>query len=138
MKNKKIFGIYAGVWDFLHYGHLQALEIAKQHCDFLVAAINEDPTVDNLKKNKPIETITERLERLKACKYVDSIIVYKGEAQLKQIYQKSKFDIAFISKEHSKNYTDCSPTKPFFVPKISTYSSTSLRKRVLDSVFCMK
>ena len=131
----KTIGIYAGVWDFLHYGHLLALQMAKQHCDFLVIAINEDPTIDNPKKNKPIETITERLERLKACKYVDSIIIYKGEKELLQIYQRSKFDIAFISKEHTKKYTNCSPAKPFFLNKISTYSSSSLRERILDSVY---
>lgn len=53
-------GLFPLVGDLLHTGHLHALEYAKQHCDYLIAALNVDPTVDNPNKQKPIETIYER------------------------------------------------------------------------------
>ena len=132
MDNIQIRGIYAGVWDFLHCGHLQALKYAKKYCDFLVGAINRDPTIDNPKKNKPIETVKERIERLVGCSYVDDILVYTGEEQLQEIYKSGIYQIAFISEEHIDTYTDCEPAKAVFVPKMIEMSSSLLRNRILE------
>lgn len=126
-------GIYAGVWDLLHPGHLFALQWAKEKCDKLTAAINIDPTLDNPLKEKPLESEEGRMERLKACRYVDEIITYTGEAELEQLYQSCDYNIAFISVEHKDNYTPTHDVKPIFVPRPSEHSSTELRKRIRDT-----
>lgn len=126
-------GIYAGVWDLLHPGHLFALRYAMARCDRLTVAINIDPTVDNPKKQKPIETVEEREKRLHACKYVDSAIAYTGEKELEALYQTGKYDVAFISIEHQLNWTNTHTAEPIFVPKFSCYSSTRLRDRIVNA-----
>ena len=125
-------GIYAGTWDLLHPGHLAALRWAKGRCKFLTAALNIDPTIDNPKKQKPLESKADRIERLKACKFVDAIICYTGEKELKNIYRLGLYDVAFISEEHKENYTDPSPAKIMFVPRNSTHASTRLREAIYE------
>ena len=102
-------------------------------CEHLTVAINIDPTVDNPKKQKPIETVEEREKRLHACKYVDSTIAYKGEKELEALYLTGNYHSAFISIEHQLNFTHTYTAMPIFVPKFSCYSSTRLRERILNA-----
>ena len=125
-------GIYAGVWDLLHPGHLYALDWAGSRCDHLTAALNVAP---DHKDRQPIETADERHLRLAGCKYVDAIIEYSGEASLKAIYSNGQFDVAFISEEykHTK-YTDPTPAIALFVPRVSDFSSSKLKGRIEKNV----
>ena len=123
-------GIYPGVFDLLHPGHLFALEWAREHCDHLTAAINIDPTWDNSKKEKPIESAVDRFVRLLACKFVDNVTYYKGEKALESLYRFGDYDLAFISVEHENCYTPTHKAQPFFVPRLSEHSSTRLRKKI--------
>lgn len=52
-----VIGLYPGVWDLLHPGHIFALDWASKRCDHLTAAINIDPTIDNPKKTNPSNRI---------------------------------------------------------------------------------
>lgn len=123
-------GIYPGAFDLLHPGHLFALEWAREHCDHLTAAINIDPTWDNCKKEKPIESAIDRFVRLLACKFVDNVTYYEGEKALESLYRFGDYDLAFISIEHESSYTSTYKAKPVFVPRLSEHSSTRLRKKI--------
>ena len=125
-------GIYAGVWDLLHPGHLCALQWAWDRCEHLTAALNVDP---DHKERKPVETQEERFVRLTACRYVDAIVVYAGETALQELYQTGQYDVAFISEEykHTK-YTDPKPAIALFVPRVSDFSSSKLKGRIEKNV----
>ena len=123
-------GLYPGAFDLLHPGHLFALDWARKHCDHLTAAINIDPTCDNPKKEKPLESELDRFIRLLSCKFVDNITYYEGEKELESLYRFGDYDIAFISVEHEKCYTPTHKAKPVFVPRLSEHSSTRLRKKI--------
>jgi glycerol-3-phosphate cytidylyltransferase-like family protein len=58
------------------------LEEAKQQCDYLIAALQTDPTIDRPEKNKPSQTVVERYIQLKGCKFVDEIVPYTTEQDL--------------------------------------------------------
>ena len=45
-------GFTCGTFDLCHYGHIIMLAECKSQCDYLVVAVQEDPTVDRLYKNK--------------------------------------------------------------------------------------
>lgn len=126
-------GIYAGAFDLLHPGHLFALDWARKQCDRLTAAINIDPTCDNPKKEKPLESDLDRFVRLLACKFVDNVTYYEGEKELEALYRFGDYDIAFISIEHEKCYTPTHKAKPVFVPRLSKHSSTRLRREIAIS-----
>ena len=116
----------------LHPGHLFALDWASKHCDHLTAAINIDPTCDNPKKEKPLESDLDRFVRLLSCKFVDNVTYYEGEKELESLYRFGDYDIAFISIEHEASYTPTHKAKPVFVPRLSEHSSTRLRKKIRE------
>ena len=133
--NTKI-GITCSSFDLLHAGHIKMLEEAKQHCDFLICALQTDPTIDRVEKNKPVQSIVERWIQLDAVKWVDQIIPYTTEEDLENIFKSFKLDVRIIGDEYKK--------KPFTAKHICEkkgieiiynsrdheWSSTNLRKRL--------
>lgn len=75
-------GIVASCFDLLHAGHVMMLREAKTQCDYLIAALQTDPTLDRPEKNEPIQTIVEGYVQLSAVKYVDEVICYATEKDI--------------------------------------------------------
>lgn len=95
----KIVGFVASSFDLLHAGHCLYLQDAKSVCDYLIAGLHEDPTLDRPSKNKPIQSLDERLIQLRSVKYVDEVIVYKTECELSNILSKLKPDIRILGSD---------------------------------------
>jgi len=48
-------GITFSTFDLLHAGHIAMLAEAKNHCDYLIAGLQTDPTIDRPdSKNPPV------------------------------------------------------------------------------------
>ena len=45
-KDGKKIGITFSTFDMLHAGHIAMLSEAKNHCDYLIAGLQTDPTID--------------------------------------------------------------------------------------------
>ena len=88
-----IKGITSGAMDLLHAGHVLMLKECKENCDYLIVALHVDPSIERSWKNKPIETLEERKIRLEGCKYVDEIVVYNTEEDLRNLLIKIKPDV---------------------------------------------
>ena len=74
MNKKRIIGFTCSCFDLLHAGHILMLKDAKQQCDYLIAGLQTDPTIDRPNtKNTPIQTISERRIVLEGIKYVDKL-----------------------------------------------------------------
>lgn len=68
-----IIGYTTGVYDLFHIGHLSLLKNAKGLCDKLIVGV----TVDDLvlyKGKKPMIPFEDRIEIVRACKYVDAAV----------------------------------------------------------------
>ena len=74
--NNKIIGFCASTFDLMHPGYVLMFEDAKTICNYLIAAIQTDPTIDRPHKNKPVQTLEERKIVLRAIKYIDEIVEY--------------------------------------------------------------
>ena len=83
----KIIGLTASSFDLLHSGHITMLAEAKTHCDYLIAALQVDPTIDRPEKNIPIQSIVERQIQLSAVRHVDEIVVYHTEQDLENLFR---------------------------------------------------
>ena len=84
-------GITASTFDLLHAGHITMLKEAQSHCDYLICALQTDPTIDRpTSKNKPIQSLVERYIQLEAVKYVDEIVVYQTEKDLEDFIKLAK------------------------------------------------
>lgn len=132
--NKKIVGFTCGSFDLLHPGHIQMFKEAKEQCDYLIVGLQTDPTLDRSNKNKPIQTIEERIIMLSAIKYISKIIVYTTEESLYKLLTKIKPDVRVIGNDWKcKEYTGHDlPIKMFFNSRNHNWSTSELRKRILN------
>ena len=132
MDNKIKRGITASTFDLLHAGHILMLKEAKSVCNYLVVALQVDPTIDRPNKNQPVQSFYERWVQLSAVKYVDEIIPYSSESELLTILQNYNIDIRILGDEYEhKIFTGRELHMEYHYNKRTHgYSSTELRERI--------
>lgn len=138
-EGKKI-GITFSTFDMLHAGHIAMLSEAKNHCDYLIAGLQTDPTIDRPDtKNKPVQSIVERQIQLAACRYVDEVVVYQTEQDLVDLLLILPLDIRVLGIEYAdKEFSgkkECYQRgiECIFNGRDHSFSSSSLRKRVAEA-----
>jgi glycerol-3-phosphate cytidylyltransferase len=136
MKRKSIIrGFTCGTMDLLHAGHILMLKEVKKQCHYLVVGLHTDPTIDRPEKNKPIQSIEERRIQLEAVKYVDEIVEYDTEEDLVKLLKEISPEVRFVGEDwkDNPNLTGIDlPIKIVFNTRDHNYSSTELRKRILN------
>jgi rfaE bifunctional protein nucleotidyltransferase chain/domain len=86
-KNKKVV-LVGGVFDILHYGHIQFLKKARSFGSYLIVALESDKNIKRLKgKGRPIHNQYQRREMLESLHFVDQVIILKDEMK-DEDYQK--------------------------------------------------
>lgn len=95
MDKKCKIGYTTGVFDMFHIGHLNLLKRAKENCDYLIVGVSKDELVENYKHKKPIIPFEERMEIIKAIRYVDEVVPQVNRDKFKA-WEKYKFDIMFV------------------------------------------
>jgi len=129
-------GITFSAFDLLHAGHIKMLEEAKSQCDYLICGIQTDPTIDRPEKNKPIQSVVERYIQLKGCKYVNEIVPYTTEQDLKDILSAFKIDVRIIGDEYrnkqftGRDFCEKKGIHLYFNKREHRFSSSSLRQEV--------
>jgi glycerol-3-phosphate cytidylyltransferase len=132
-------GFTCSTFDLLHAGHIQMLQEAKEHCDYLICGLQTDPSIDRPTKNKPVQNIVERYTQLKSVKYVDEIIPYSTEADLEDILSMYPINIRVLGVEYKdKDFTGKSiclrrGIELHFNKRDHRFSSSDLRKRVVEA-----
>lgn len=135
-KNKNVIGITCSTFDLLHAGHIIMLEECKKYCDYLICALQVDPTIDRPTKNKPIQSIVERYIQLDAVQYVDKIIPYSTEKELMTIFSSLDLDVRIIGEEYkdtpftAKDVCAERGIKIVYNKRDHDFSTTSLRQRI--------
>ena len=101
-------GFTAGCFDLMHAGHVKMLKDARENaCDKLVVAVQSDPSIDRpLTKNSPILPYEDRITLVKACRYVDEVILYDTEKDLYDILERLKPDVRILGTDYiGKSFT---------------------------------
>jgi glycerol-3-phosphate cytidylyltransferase len=144
IKELKLQGLKIGItfsqFDLLHAGHIAMLAEAKNHCDYLIAGLQTNASIDRPDtKNPPIQSIVERQIQLAACRYVDEVVVYSTEQDLVDLLLILPVDVRILGVEYAeKEFTGKSECELrsiglVFNGRDHSFSSSSLRKRVYDS-----
>lgn len=94
MKNK-VIGFTSGVFDLFHIGHLNILRRAREHCDYLIIGVSTDELVKEYKNKKPVIPLSERIEIVKAIRYVDEVLPLHTREKL-YAWEKLKFNKIFV------------------------------------------
>ena len=132
-------GFTCSAFDMLHRGHIQMLRDAREQCDYLICGLQTDPSADRPEKNRPIQTVVERYTQLKAVQYVDEIIPYATEEDLKDILSMYHIDVRILGDEYrEKDFTGKEICKRrdialYFNKRDHRFSSSELRRRVAES-----
>jgi glycerol-3-phosphate cytidylyltransferase len=129
-------GITFSQFDLLHAGHIAMLAEAKNHCDYLIAGLQNNAQWDRPNKNAPIQSLVERQIQLSAVRFVDEIVVYNTEKDLEDILLTLPLDVRILGVEYMQSeFTGraiCEKRKIelVFNGRDHSFSSTNLRERV--------
>jgi glycerol-3-phosphate cytidylyltransferase len=133
-------GITFSTFDLLHAGHIAMLAEAKNHCDYLIAGLQTDPTIDRPDtKNPPVQSIVERQIQLNTNRNVDEVVVYQTEKDLEDLLLILPVDVRILGIEYAdKEFTGKQICKSrgieiVFNGRDHSFSSSSLRKRVAEA-----
>ncbi len=132
-------GITFSQFDLLHAGHIAMLAEAKNHCDYLIAGLQNNASWDRPQKNAPIQSIVERQIALSANRFVDEIVVYNTEKDLEDILLTLPIDVRILGVEYmQQEFTGraiCEQRKIelVFTSRDHSYSSANLRERVWEA-----
>ena len=132
-------GFNCSSFDLLHAGHVTMLKMEKQLCDYLIVALQTDPTIDRPGiKNKPVQSTYERYVQLQGCRYVNEILVYDTEFDLIQMLQTQTIHIRFLSDEYinrdftGKQWCIDNGIELHYHKRSHVYSSSELRARTAN------
>ena len=133
-------GIVFSSFDLFHAGHVAMLAEAKNHCDYLIAALQTDPTIDRPDtKNPPIQSIVERQIQVSTNRNVDEVVVYQTEKDLEDLLLILPVDVRILGVEYKdKEFTGkdiCQKRgiEIVYNGRDHSFSSSSLRKRVAEA-----
>ena len=135
-----VIGYTTGVFDVFHIGHLNILRNAKALCDRLIVGVSTDELVKE-KGKKVIVSFKERIEIVRAIKYVDLAIPQERINKVEEWYR-LRFDKVFVGDDwlDNKDWRDYQFTltqrgvKFYYFPYTKTVSSTLRRARLYDSI----
>lgn len=130
-------GLFPMCADILHAGHIAALREAKEHCDFLIVALNTKP--DN---KTPVESVYERWSKLSELKSVDLIIPYEGRKDLELLATTYNYNIRFLGEDYrdkdwdGKDQEEARGIWRYFIKRESHgISSSQLKDRIQNNYF---
>jgi glycerol-3-phosphate cytidylyltransferase len=141
----KPIGFTCSTFDLLHAGHILMLAEAKSVCDYLIVALQTDPSIDRPDtKNKPVQSVVERYVQLSAVKFVDQIIVYQTEKDLDDMLMFLPITVRFIGEEYEgkeftgKDICEDRGIKIWYNSRKHRFSSSELRQRTYQSELTKK
>ena len=140
LKDKGLkIGVVFSQFDILHAGHVAMLSEARNHCDYLIAGLQNNASWDRPEKNAPIQSIVERQISLSAVRFVDEIVVYNTEKDLEDILLTLPIDVRILGVEYQgkeftgKQICEQRGIELVFNGRDHSFSSSSLRKRVAEA-----
>lgn len=135
----KIVGFTAGTFDMFHIGHLNLIKNAKARCDYLIVGVNSDELVQEYKGKNVIVPLEERIEIIRALKYVDEVMRIDS-LDKKLSWNQKHYNLLFIGDdwkgnprwENTKKEMEQFGVQTIFLPHTEGTNSTLLREKLID------
>lgn len=125
-----------GVFDIVHRGHLKLLQFCKQHGQHLIVAIDSDKRVKQIKgDNRPINNQEDRKFLLESIRWVDQVIIFDSEEELKLLHTKIVPDVYVKGSEYSEEELRikngiCDTTEILRYDMVDSYSTTNVIRKI--------
>ena len=141
MEEKYGVGLLMGVFDMFHIGHLNLIRRAKERCEYLRVAVLSDDLVYKYKKKRPVIPLEERMEILRAVRYVDEVVAITDDPSRIIEWERRPFDCFFSGDDYAGNEYWAWEKKELqkrgadicFFPYTKTQSSTMIREKLQES-----
>jgi glycerol-3-phosphate cytidylyltransferase len=131
-------GFTAGAFDLLHAGHVLMFEECSSLCDYLIVGLHIDPSTDRKNKNSPVQSVVERYIQLKGLKFIDEIIPYQNESELRELLKAINLNVRFVGEDwKGQHFTGKELAENGIKHKIiynsreHDYSSSTLREKIV-------
>lgn len=134
-RGELLTGYFPGTFDFLHPGHLVALEYASTRCRELVVMLQVNAGVVRPDKAVPVLSVSERCDMVMATRFVSRVVPYVTEEELCSYLAVHSPCVRFLGddwKNREFSGSDIEGVVNLFVPRVHKLSSSILRGRVFD------
>ena len=130
MRRSKELVFTNGCFDVIHIGHIRLFEYAAS-LGPLVVGLNSDASVKRLKgPSRPVNTSNERMEVLKAIKYVSEVIVFEEDTPLNLIKELSPKLLVKGGDYRPEDVVGYGITEIRIFPIVNGFSSSNLISRM--------
>ena len=132
-----IVGFTSVVGDLFHAGHVAMIQECRKHCDRLVLCVMAG-TEDRQNKNKPVQSLFERMYQAANCKGVDECYACSNERDLLLAMQVIKPDVRFVGADYQgcdftgREYCEKAGIRIMYNNRDHGLSTTEVRKRMED------
>ena len=115
----------SGCFDIFHYGHLNILKRSKDICDYLIVGVSTDELIEKEKGKCPVIPFEERLNVVKAIKYVDEVIP-QVDKNKQRVVDEYKIDAISVGDDWKGRFPETTCHVEYF-PYTASVSSTILK-----------
>jgi glycerol-3-phosphate cytidylyltransferase len=134
-------GFIPGVWDLLHHGHLNVINTAKSHCDYLVVGVCCDKLVEESKNKPPIVSDIHREHLLKNLKAVNDTFIYH-DFEYHRVVERFGANVIFVGGEFGENeiqqkflsYCKEEELPVYVIPRTQGISSTNIKETIKEKL----
>lgn len=122
------YGYLAVSGDFIHYGHIRAMNECKKYCKKLIIGLHSDESIKEYKGRYPIQTLEQRYEVIRSLRQV-YMVLEKNKFEYDDVIlcmKKRHPDdfLIFDSPEHNREGAD------IIIPRTPGISSTMKKERM--------
>ena len=128
-----------GVFDLIHPGHIDVLNVARSRGDALIVGVNSDDSVRRLKgEGRPVRTEADRAYVLAALEAVDAVVLFAEDTPL-EIIRALHPDVLVKGGDYTpetvvgRREVEAQGGEVVIVPLTAGHSTTSIIKRLRDS-----
>lgn len=124
-----------GVFDVVHVGHIELLKFASTLGRVVVAIDSDSRVRSNKGHDRPVNSQDERKRILEALRYVDSVLIFSNEEELRAIHRDVSPDFLVKGSDWDEEYIRkndgvLEKTKIIIFDRINEYSTTKIIQRM--------
>ena len=122
-----------GTFDLLHYGHINLLQRAKAHGDYLIVALSTDEFNWNCKQKKCYFSYEDRKKMLESIRYVDLVIPEENWDQKVSDVKEFRVDTFVMGDDWEGKFDFLKDScEVVYLPRTPEISTTQIKKDLKD------
>ena len=120
-----------GTFDVFHIGHLRILERARMLGDYLLVGVSTDKMNFDKKGRYPVYSEQERLEIIRALRYVDDVFLEESLALKRHYLQIYQADVLIMGDDWAGKFDEFSDIcQVEYLPRTPSISTTAIIEKI--------